>query len=132
MRGKGARAALKSEVSSLRKELTQRQRKSVCDLLQHSQVVLCTNTGAADRALSCLPDEHAFDLVVIDEAAQALEASCWVALLKGKRAVLAGDLTYLVELLVGWGKESSEAAELQSAETSTMVMAGKCRPMTRR
>ena len=47
--------------------------------------------GAADRALGCLPDDFAFDLVVIDEAAQALEASCWVALLKGKRAVLAGD-----------------------------------------
>ena len=29
--------------------------------------------------------------VVIDEAAQALEASCWVALFGGRRAVLAGD-----------------------------------------
>lgn len=90
-RGKGGRAALKAEVSTLRKELTQRQKKSVKDLLQHASVVLCTNTGAADRALSCLPDDFAFDLVVIDEAAQALEASCWVALLKGARAVLAGD-----------------------------------------
>lgn len=32
-----------------------------------------------------------FDVVVIDEAAQALEAACWGALLKGRRAVLAGD-----------------------------------------
>ena len=54
-------------------------------------MVLCTNTGAQDRAFAQLPDEHAFDLVVIDEAAQALEASCWVALLRGRRAVLAGD-----------------------------------------
>ena len=32
-----------------------------------------------------------FDVCVIDEAAQALEAACWGALLKAKRAVLAGD-----------------------------------------
>ena len=90
-RAKGGRAALKAEISTLRKELTQRQRKAVHDLLSSAQVVLCTNTGAADRALSCLPEKFAFDLVVIDEAAQALEASCWIALLRGKRAVLAGD-----------------------------------------
>ena len=89
--GKSARGALKAEVSTLRRELAERQKRSVKELLEASQVVLCTNTGAADRALSCLPPEHAFDLVVIDEAAQALEVSCWVALLRGKRAVLAGD-----------------------------------------
>ena len=89
--GASSRAALKTEVSTLRRELTQRQKRSVCDVLAAAQVVLCTNTGAADRALTCLPREFAFDLVVIDEAAQALEASCWVALLRGRRAVLAGD-----------------------------------------
>ncbi|CAE7719937.1 IGHMBP2, partial [Symbiodinium sp. CCMP2456] len=35
---------------------------------------------------SCL-----FDVVVIDEAAQALEVACWIPLLLGKKAVLAGD-----------------------------------------
>lgn len=30
-------------------------------------------------------------MVVIDEAAQALEAACWAALLRAPRAVLAGD-----------------------------------------
>ena len=104
-RAKGGRAALKAEVGALRKELNQRQRKSVTDLLQHAQVVLCTNTGAADRALGCLPVDFAFDLVVIDEAAQALEASCWVALLRGKRAVLAGDHLQLPPVV------KSEAAE---------------------
>ena len=44
---------------------------------------------AADRARGCLPPEFACDLGVIAEAAQALEASCWVALLRGSRAVLA-------------------------------------------
>ena len=32
-----------------------------------------------------------FDLVVIDECAQSVEVSCWIPLLKGKRAILAGD-----------------------------------------
>ncbi|MCA8961516.1 MAG: IGHMBP2 family helicase, partial [Planctomycetes bacterium] len=32
-----------------------------------------------------------FDLVVLDEAAQAIEASCWIPLLDGARAVFAGD-----------------------------------------
>jgi DNA polymerase alpha-associated DNA helicase A len=32
-----------------------------------------------------------FDVAVIDEAAQALEAACWSALLLAGRAVLAGD-----------------------------------------
>ncbi|KAL1524177.1 hypothetical protein AB1Y20_019086 [Prymnesium parvum] len=90
-RSKGPRAKLRAEVATLRKELTQRQKKSVRDLLLDAQVVLCTNTGAQDRAFFELPADHAFDLVVIDEAAQALEASCWVALLRGRRAVLAGD-----------------------------------------
>ncbi|KAG1079387.1 hypothetical protein G6F42_023794 [Rhizopus arrhizus] len=32
-----------------------------------------------------------FDVVIIDEATQALEAECWIALLKAKKAILAGD-----------------------------------------
>ena len=32
-----------------------------------------------------------FDMVVIDEGAQALEAACWIPALRGKRLVLAGD-----------------------------------------
>ncbi len=32
-----------------------------------------------------------FDVVIVDEAAQALEASCWVPLQLGRRCVLGGD-----------------------------------------
>jgi superfamily I DNA and/or RNA helicase len=45
------------------------------------------NLYSSDRDVHRLPT---FDLVVIDEAAQALESACWIALLKAKRAVLAG------------------------------------------
>ncbi|CAJ0939809.1 unnamed protein product [Ranitomeya imitator] len=56
---------------------------------------ICSNffpaTGASlDGPLKLLPDNY-FDLVVIDECAQALEASCWIALLRAKKCVLAGD-----------------------------------------
>jgi len=37
------------------------------------------------------PQDSSFDLVVMGEAAQALEIACWSALLKGQRALLAGD-----------------------------------------
>ena len=46
-----------------------------------------------------------FDVVVIDEAAQALEVSCWSALLKCKKAVLAGDHLQLPPTII-----SKEAA----------------------
>lgn len=50
--------------------------------------MICTTlTGVGTRQLSSLQ----FDVVVIDEAAQALEPACWAALLKGRKAVLAGD-----------------------------------------
>lgn len=36
-----------------------------------------------------------FDVVIIDEATQALEAECWIALLKAKKAILV-NLFWLV------------------------------------
>lgn len=51
-------------------------------------VVLATCVGAASRLLR----EMSFDLVVIDEAAQALEAACWIPLMHCRdKVVLAGD-----------------------------------------
>jgi hypothetical protein len=46
----------------------------------------CTLSGALHPQLS----GQVFDVVVIDEAAQALEPACWSAMLKGRRVVLAG------------------------------------------
>lgn len=46
--------------------------------------------ASSDGPLKLLPDGY-FDMVVIDECAQAVEASCWVPLLKASKCVLAGD-----------------------------------------
>jgi ATP-dependent RNA/DNA helicase IGHMBP2 len=77
------------EIKTLRKEIRTREEKVVQELLSTAQIVLATTVGAANRLLQKV--EGGFDLVVIDEAAQALEASCWIPILRGRKVVLAGD-----------------------------------------
>lgn len=58
--------------------------------------MLCrVSAGACDDGpLKHLPADH-FDWVVIDECAQALESSCWIALLRARKCILAGDYKQL-------------------------------------
>lgn len=57
--------------------------------------VSCESAGACDGGpLKHLPADH-FDWVVIDECAQALESSCWIALLRARKCILAGDYKQL-------------------------------------
>ncbi|NWI59118.1 SMBP2 protein, partial [Calyptomena viridis] len=88
---KGERSHFLGEIKTLRKELKEREEAAMASALTHASVVLATNTGASsDSPLKLLPENH-FDLVVIDECAQALEASCWIPLLKAPKCILAGD-----------------------------------------
>ncbi|XP_048581003.1 DNA-binding protein SMUBP-2 isoform X2 [Nematostella vectensis] len=85
------RRQLRQEIKVLRKELRDREEKAMREILTGVEVVLATNTSAGDTGpLGLLKEDH-FDLVVIDEAAQALEASCWIPLLRAPRCILAGD-----------------------------------------
>lgn len=81
------RHAARNEVKALRAELRQLEGAVTKGLVDGAEVVLATTVGAASELLA----ERPFDRVVIDEAAQALEAGCWIPLFRGKRAVLAGD-----------------------------------------
>ena len=65
-------------------ELEMRIRES---LFNEARVVACTLVGAANRLLV----GKRFSTVFIDEAAQALEAACWIPLRRCGRLVLAGD-----------------------------------------
>lgn len=56
-------------------------------IFDEARVIACTLTGSANRLLT----GHRFGTLFIDEAAQALEASCWIAIPKADRVVLAGD-----------------------------------------
>lgn len=82
------RRRLRADLRQLSKEERQRQQRAIGEVLGGAQVVCATLTGVGTRQLATLPP---FDAVIIDEAAQALEPACWAALLRGRRAVLAGD-----------------------------------------
>lgn len=84
---KNAKRDIRKELRTLAKEERKRQQLAVADVIKNADVVLSTLTGASSKKL----DGITFDLVIIDEAAQALEMACWIALLKGPRCVLAGD-----------------------------------------
>jgi ATP-dependent RNA/DNA helicase IGHMBP2 len=81
------RLAARNAVRALRAELRQIEGAVTRGLVDGADVVLATTTGAASELLAARP----FDRVVVDEAAQALEAACWIALPRGRRAVFAGD-----------------------------------------
>ncbi|XP_073317925.1 uncharacterized protein [Primulina huaijiensis] len=84
---KNTKRDIRKELKSLSKEERKRQQLAVTDVIKNADVVLTTLTGALSKKL----DGFSFDLVIIDEAAQALEIACWIALLKGPRCILAGD-----------------------------------------
>lgn len=56
-------------------------------LFSEARVVACTLAGSGSHVLS----GRKFSTLFIDEAAQALEAACWIAMAKAGRVVLAGD-----------------------------------------
>ena len=81
------RRAIYKDLRELRKEYRERERGCVEDLVRRSRVVLATLHGAGGFHLR----RERFDVVVVDEAGQALEAQCWVPLLSATKVVLAGD-----------------------------------------
>ena len=56
-------------------------------LFDGARVIASTLAGTANQVLT----GHHFHTLFIDEAAQALEAACWIALQKTDRVILAGD-----------------------------------------
>ena len=81
------RRAIYGELKGLRKEYREREAKCVDSLVSGSKVVLATLHGAGGFQLRT----QQFDVVIIDEASQALEAQCWIPLFSARKAVLAGD-----------------------------------------
>lgn len=81
------RKAIYMDLKELRKEYRVREKGCISNLVKGSKVVLTTLHGAGGFQLR----NEEFDVVIIDEASQALEAQCWVSLLSAKKAVCAGD-----------------------------------------
>ena len=93
LRGQGRRGsysereALRSRVSRLRDRATALEVQINADLLDGAHVIASTLVSSNHRLLN----GHRFGTLFIDEAAQALEAACWIAIRKADRVVLAGD-----------------------------------------
>jgi DNA polymerase alpha-associated DNA helicase A len=81
------RREIYTEMKELRKDFRERERNCVDSLVKGSKVVLATLHGSGGFHLK----NQKFDVVIIDEASQALEAQCWVALVGASKVVLAGD-----------------------------------------
>jgi len=78
---------LHEEITARRVELNEIRRQIFRDVTARAQVSVGTLTGIYDAAAK----KGDFDLVVMDEATQATEPLSWVALVKAKKVVMAGD-----------------------------------------
>ncbi|XP_022929095.1 DNA-binding protein SMUBP-2-like [Cucurbita moschata] len=90
-------AGIRQLLKQLGKSLKKKEKETVKEVLSNAQVVLATNTGAADPLIRKL---EKFDLVVIDEAGQAIEPACWIPILQGRRCILAGDRCQLAPVIL--------------------------------
>ena len=94
------------------------------ELFGEARVVSCTLVGSANRLL----DGMKFGTLFIDEAAQALEAACWIAIRRAGRVILAGDHCQLPPTLKcydamkgGLGKTLMERIVENKPETVTLL-----------
>ena len=83
----GEKETARNRLSRLRFRATELEVKIDTELFDEARVVACTLVGSANRVLT----NRNFTTLFIDEAAQALEAACWIAIGKADRVILAGD-----------------------------------------
>ena len=81
------RKEIYNEIKLLRKEVRVREKKCIDDVIRTSKVHLATLHGSGGRELF----GKSWDVVIIDEASQALEAQSWIPLVNAKKLILAGD-----------------------------------------
>ena len=93
-------------------------------LFGEARVIASTLTGSANRLLA----GQKFGTLFIDEAAQALEAACWIAIRKASRVILAGDhcqlpptVKSIAALRGGLGTTLMERIVKQKPETVTLL-----------
>ena len=86
-KNKGDRDSFHQKISRLRDRAAELEYTINTGLFNQTRVIACTLTGSANRVLTGMT----FSTLFIDEAAQALEAACWIAIQKAGRVILAGD-----------------------------------------
>ena len=75
------------KLERLKSRATELEVRINADLFGEARVIASTLVGSANRLL----DGQKFGTVFIDEAAQALEAACWIPIRRVSRVILAGD-----------------------------------------
>jgi predicted DNA helicase len=83
----GARRDMRDEAKQLINDARRLDAQVVQHILDQSTILCSTLTGLDSDVLG----KRSFDLVVVDEACQATEPSCWIPVLRCDRIVLAGD-----------------------------------------
>ena len=74
-------------LESLKSRATELEIRINSELFGEARVIASTLVGSANKLL----DGHKFGTLFIDEAAQALEAACWIPMRRISRVILAGD-----------------------------------------
>lgn len=87
MRKRSDREAVRTKINSLKDRANELEIRINADLFSEARVIACTLVSSANRLLM----GQKFGTVFIDEAAQALEPACWIAIRKADRVILAGD-----------------------------------------
>jgi DNA polymerase alpha-associated DNA helicase A len=121
------RRQIYTELKELRQEFREREKGCVNNLVTGSKVVLATLHGAGGFHLK----GQEFDVVIVDEASQALEAQCWVPLLwvKANKLVLAGDHLQLPPTIKSLNSKESKATK-KSKDASKKAEGGDKKPTT--
>lgn len=87
MRKSSDRDSIRTKINSLKDRATELEIRINDALFSEARVISCTLVGSANRLL----EGQKFGTLFIDEAAQALEAACWIPVRKADRVILAGD-----------------------------------------
>ena len=94
------------------------------ELFGEARVIACTLVGSAHHLLEGMK----FGTLFIDEAAQALEAACWIPMKRASRVILAGDhcqlpptVKSIAALRAGLGKTLMERIAENKSEVVTLL-----------
>lgn len=113
------RELLRKEARLYRADAKRIEREITDDLVDRAQVIACTLVGSTHSLIQ----ERMFKTVFVDEASQALEPACWIAIQKAHRVVMAGDHMQLPPTVKSKkaGKEGLEYTLFERAMKLTAV-----------
>lgn len=122
--GREDRERLHNQLTKLRVRATGLEIRIDTELFTEARVIACTLVGAASRVL----ERKRFSSLFIDEAAQAIEAACWIAISRADRVILAGDHCQLPPTIKcieaargGLGRTLLEKVVLHKPETVSLL-----------